>query len=449
MHNRNSLGRAVGALGVALACGGCASPVIQSKPALADATGLFYALPKGQVLLEASRQRVTEDKVAKAQQTAAAAAAAQAAAAKALGEAKALQKDAQAVAAAAGQSVKAELERQRDVADAVVRARTVQLEQASAAAAAAQQEAVRLAAAKGGMKHAASLKTLAPAPDPTERYIAQLSGHAWRDDNIKLVTENGLLSGSTSEATGQAGAVLVNLFSAIAAGAPGAVPSVGLMSLPKLLATPPAQECKEFVFSRVFDPTDAAEVDAAAAALAQASGMSWQLTVTPAPQRPAGASSTEAPKPRSADGLVYRAPVPVSVHVEARSAGGCTVDEPTAATLHTAVPDSRMRLVMPFDAGAFTKTKHAMVFKNGMPVEMSIDQPSQAAAVARLPVEILKAMVEVPASILKLRVDHDNQGAALIEAQSKQVQAQIDLLKAQQALQDAKKDAQKGDAAAP
>ena len=72
-----------------------------------------------------------------------------------------------------------------------------------------------------------------------------------------------------------------------------------------------------------------------------------------------------------------------------------------------------------------------------MPVSFTADKPSQLAAVARLPVEILKAIVEVPASILKLRVDYDSQAVALTETQTKRLKAQVDLLKAQQALQDA------------
>ena len=46
-------------------------------------------------------------------------------------------------------------------------------------------------------------------------------------------------------------------------------------------------------------------------------------------------------------------------------------------------------------------------------------------------------MVEVPASIVKLRVDYDSQAVALTQNQTKLLNAQVDLLKAQDALRDA------------
>ncbi len=53
-----------------------------------------------------------------------------------------------------------------------------------------------------------------------------------------------------------------------------------------------------------------------------------------------------------------------------------------------------------------------------------------------LPVEILEALVSIPASIIKLRVDYESQSATLTETQVKALKAQVDLLNAQKALED-------------
>ena len=124
----------------------------------------------------------------------------------------------------------------------------------------------------------------------------------------------------------------------------------------------------------------------------------------------------------------------VQIEVAPISTAACHSREVAYISISTVVPDSQTLFTLPVLAGAFTKSKLDFVFKDGTPVSMSSDQPSQLAALARLPVDILKAMLEVPTSLIKLRIDYDNQGASLTDAQTKQLKAQLDLLKAQQAL---------------
>ncbi|MDP3610231.1 MAG: hypothetical protein Q8R98_00100, partial [Rubrivivax sp.] len=100
------------------------------------------------------------------------------------------------------------------------------------------------------------------------------------------------------------------------------------------------------------------------------------------------------------------------------------------------LPDASTLFVTPVTAAAFTKVSNKHTFKDGMLVEVSLDKPSVVAAVASLPVEILKALVSIPASIIKLRVDYESQSEALATTQANVLKAQVDLLNAQKALED-------------
>jgi hypothetical protein len=57
---------------------------------------------------------------------------------------------------------------------------------------------------------------------------------------------------------------------------------------------------------------------------------------------------------------------------------------------------------------------------------------------ARIPVDIMKAIVSVPAQILSARINYDNQATAQINAQVELLKAQLEALQAQRALDAAK-----------
>ena len=144
----------------------------------------------------------------------------------------------------------------------------------------------------------------------------------------------------------------------------------------------------------------------------------------------------------SVDGLAYRVPVTVTIGVELNNdSGTCEVSSTDSyVSFTTTVPDSKTTYFASVNGANFTKTKAEYAFKDGMPISFSTDQPSQAAAVARIPVEILKAIIEVPTSILKLRVDYDSQAEALIKERTDQLKAQVDLINAQKTLDEAGKE---------
>lgn len=413
---------------------GCQTPVVMSaKPGSPGAGGLVYALPKAQVLLEASRTVITAEEVDKARKAAAQAGEVVTAAAGAEAAAKGALKEAETVLAAGAATVKAELTQKRDVADAVARVRTAQLEAARLMLKEARKRQADLEGHEGSYEMSAALKLLPVVPDVAHRYAARLSGDGTRDDSLKLATVNGLLSSAGTESTGQVAAILVNIASAIAgAKAPSAGWKLNTYGAPFKLGEP-APPCKPFATSLVFDPTDTAGRDAAIEQLKTVSQGSLALSVA-VPAAPLHLADEQ----QAREGLVYRAPVPVNITVASQPSPACPGEgTPSSTVLNATVPDSRSSYVMPVTAGAFTKTRTAFEFKDGMPTAFNVDRPSQLAAITRIPVDILKAIVEVPASLIKLRVDYDSQAAALTDAEVKQLKAQLDLINARNALKDA------------
>ena len=445
MNNPSSAARAIActqsasrlaAVTVALLTAACTtSPVLHSSPAKSAQAGFVYALPKGQVQLDAASKVITPEDVAAAQKDADAAKAAQTAADQAVQDAKKALTDAQAAADAvtsdpAEQARKEDLDGMRVVAAFLVRARTAQASAAKLLAGEAGKRLAELQTKVGKTELSVALKPLPPVADVAHRYVATANPSQLRDDTIKLTASNGLLNTGATESVGQAGAILVNLVSAVA-GAKAPKGNLGLRTFrDKSLLEQAA--CKPFNYSVVFDPTNKADVDAVSAELAVRAQHSLNLS------KPSAAKATHAGITESIGGLAYRPPVTLTVEVQTVPGQPCApAGAPAYASLTATMPDSTEVYFLPVEAGSFTKSKVDYAFKDGTPISFASERPSQAAAIARLPVEILKAMVEVPASIVKLRVDYDSQAVALTQNQTKLLNAQVDLLKAQDALRDA------------
>jgi len=444
--NQATVNRAALACTAALAMSGCAMPVVQSTPATkgqAGQTGLLYALPKAQVQLVAQRKTVDAEEVAAAKKEAADLTTAATAAQARAKEAKSATKDADDTLAAiladtaATAAAKDEVQRKANIAKAVLAVMDGRFNAADLAAKAAVVRAAAVVGELGKCTETATLAALPHAPDPDARFLAQHASSAWRDDQLTLsVSPTGLLNSASAVATDQTGQVILSLVQAFAGArvGSGSPPFKSLRLRPTEDKRDPAQACSPYKTTQVFDPTRLDEVEAAKVALSHASA-GFQLCV-------AGlkADTIRAELKDTVPGFAYRASLPVRVTLAGSFAPTPDVCAPAAnteaASLVAHVPDASTLFVTPVTAGAFTKVSNKHTFKDGMLVEVSLDKPSMAAAIASLPVEILKALVSIPAAIIKLRVDYESQSAALATSQANVLKAQVDLLNAQKALED-------------
>ena len=425
-----------------LLCAGCANPVIKSEPAASNLSGLVYALPKGQVQLEVIRKIVTEGDVKAAAKDVDSAKAALDTSDGRLKEAKAARDAAQhevdALTKDDKASEKEKFESKLAQATVMLRARTVEAAVAKTQYAEAVKRSDQAKSNVNKMEQKVSLKALPVIPDATRRYVAQLQSSLFRDDSIKLSISNGLLNTSTSESTGQVGNVLVSLVSAASGFRSGG--GIPMKTYSHSVSGPKApgedKTCKPFAHTWIFDPTDQDEINAVT------NDIKKKKTSLIALKMPTPESQAATNEKISVDGLAYRVPVTVTIGVELNNdSGTCEVSSTDSyVSFTTTVPDSKTTYFASVNGANFTKTKAEYAFKDGMPISFSTDQPSQAAAVARIPVEILKAIIEVPTSILKLRVDYDSQAEALIKERTDQLKAQVDLINAQKTLDEAGKE---------
>lgn len=444
---------------LALAFTGCSSPVVVSASADShDArhgiVGLAYALPKAQAEVVAERKHVRAADVDAAKAAASAAQTLLAAVAKRLAEASEQARALAKLHEAAQEPAKAELLKQLTLAQASVAVLTVDSAAAKQAAEDAARRARLLEDKLDEPLITVSIRFLPSVPDPDAQLVASWEKSIARDDDVKLGVVNGMLSSVDLTSTDQTAAILVSLAQGVAAFASGMAlrPAAADKSLDARSAR--GASCPDFRESMRFDPTDAVAVCRAHQAIERASRGALEVRAGygswGGPACSAAAAALPA-LPRAAEpgsGLYYRAPRQVTLAVgpaagfdpsaaeagcAAAAAGGVAGSDPvTAAT--AVVPDARRLFRLPVEAGTFAKATHKLTFKDGMPQEMYFASPSQLAAAASLPLNIAKAILEVPGSLIKLRVDYDTKAAESVKQQAELLRQQLELLKAQRAL---------------
>lgn len=436
--------------------GGCASPVLKSVAYDGnEVNGLVYALPKGQVLLQASRRKVDTAEVDAAKKdtddTAEAAKTAAASSKSAEQQFKALEAEvAKAEEMKVGADALADVKRRRDLAKVLAALAKTKAETTAAAAKKASDAYGLVRGQVGKWVESGSLTPQPNAPDPQRRFVTTHTASLWRDDVLALNVVDGMLSTSESKATGQAANIIVNLVRSVAALGVGSAPAVPKTTFSLLRSGAGGQspqielDCNAYDVAFMFDPTDQVSWKSARSQLV-ATGSQLQLTdisaPTPTPDSAASRPAAEPPKP-PVHGLVYRAPRRLTLELARTPSpaspppGNCVPDGPSSpARITVSLPDASTMHVLPVIGAELTKTSIKHVFKEGMLTELSLEQPSTLAAVAVLPVEILKALVSIPAELIKLRIDYSSQEKSEIEGQVKIIEAQIALLKAQRDLQ--------------
>ncbi len=288
------------------------------------------------------------------------------------------------------------------------------------------------------------LTPLPPVPDAKYRFVANMNHGITRDDTLKITTLNGMLSTTNATSTDQSPAIILNLVQGVAAFSGRASPTMARTSKPDLAT----KACDLYSFAATFDPTNIEEIKVAIKGLyaktksvivdvdgTRCKGGDFNIcTVAESEDK-----HVESLVPSNPMGLVYRAPRATKITITPQEIGGAADDERLdASSAVFVVPDSKAAFVLPAKADAFTKSTFDFEFKDGMPTSYNITQPSELAGIASLPVDIAKAIISVPASIVKLRVDYDSQANALLAARITELNAQVDLLKAQQALEAAR-----------
>jgi hypothetical protein len=303
-------------------------------------------------------------------------------------------------------------------------------------------------------QYTAKVELLTPQADTSLRLVANPFHSPLRDDDTKLkVNAEGLLSSANVVAADRTGDIMVEIASFISgAGVGGADRFAWIAPDAKFSCDQQPQK-----FSYRLDPTVSASVDKLNLELSQAqfpfilevpaaSGhfaerhlaaalvYDHQRVVSPSPDRkyplPAGVTH------QGTNGaLFYRAPVPQMIVLrQCKGAGSCTIDAASSVPIEAAafmLPQLGPISYVPMRSSAFVKTVDDVVFENGMLTSWNATRPSEVLEVVRLPVKILKAIVSVPAELIKLRVDLSDQEKGLAASQQAQIAAEAALQRLQ------------------
>jgi|GEM_PF-5955896 len=348
--------------------------------------------------------------------------------------------------------------------------------------------------------------SLAPqqvAPDPAGRYITNLNHSALRDDSFKVSLKDGLLATANTTSTDRsvdaivsAASTAVSVVTFLAGGIPIIPPAVpkGLpgpaVELEEIVPTPPEQfplVCT-YEIAVVFDPLNPDEVnavnkklcDAKATIRVEVPGVTSALVLPcPASQGDTSQGGSETAKCASCsapaasgnsgnvitgtlDGLAYRVPTSVVVTVKPVEGENNIVDwqtglifssqpfdkacmlqsKPAAQSLLLIVPDSQTSYAISAKAGAFTTTAQSYTFTSGMLTDHSLTRPSEVMAPLEGIGKLAQGVMAIPGAIFKLRLDFTENQDKLVKAQADLINTRATVttnaLAAQKSIEDAK-----------
>lgn len=96
-------------------------------------------------------------------------------------------------------------------------------------------------------------------------------------------------------------------------------------------------------------------------------------------------------------------------------------------TIQFLAPDFSRIAVIPMFRSPAVRVEHKLVLVDGMVATLETEKPSTMLALARLPLALADAALELPAKILKLRVDISDTQKALLTNRKESLQAELDI----------------------
>ncbi|WP_339692140.1 hypothetical protein [uncultured Parasphingorhabdus sp.] len=303
-------------------------------------------------------------------------------------------------------------------------------------------------------------------PDPSARFVANLSHNILRDDEQKfMVSSDGLLSSANVTAADRTGDVIVELAGAFAAFGGGSLPVARSKVVGEEPVAPVNCDTPIKDFRYIFDPISEDERKKVNDELnranwpffvdAEVKNLLEQRSDAEAPSRKVplltsntfdhsgnckkepiqNASQQKLQLCQPVDGLLYRTALPATITIR-QCVGGCNLSQRTPGVpvqgALVALPQAGPVSYIPLRSSAFVKTVDNIVFDKGMLTSWEANRPSEVLEIVRLPIRLLKAVISVPAEILQLRVNYSSQAESLSSGYAKQLEAQQKLISLQQ-----------------
>jgi len=243
------------------------------------------------------------------------------------------------------------------------------------------------------------------APDRDQRYLLEMKPSAWADDFMKFRITNGLLESIILTNSDQSLNTLNNLalaaieFAKVAAQASAASADTETSTY----------TTNTFLFNP-FNPAEQAEVTTKLAALNQGLAVSFaDFPNVPSPQSTRDNTS----------GVFYRPLQSYKLSWNSPSGAG-------VATVY--LPNSSPVLTLDVSRAAFVSQSWMLGMAQGIPYEVTLNKPSQVAAVSMFPLNLARSLVSLPTNILQLKFDIASRQNELVKAQNAHITNLLHLL---------------------
>ena len=272
--------------------------------------------------------------------------------------------------------------------------------------------------------------------DESRLFTADLHHSALRDDELTLtVNTQGLLTSGKGVSTDRTGDIFTEIAKTIAVLA-GNIPGTQTTQL-KSVKSDKKPECKPVSMTLVADLLDTTQVGKVNTRLEESGlrmevcGYGIHLAEKLCPEAGADKKPLYFDLPTAnggmTPGLYYRRELPYIVKIFGTKTDS---EDVLLASQLVTLPNRSPVAVVPFRTGSFVKSVNEVTFENGMLTAWNINRPSEALAVAKLPLTVLNSMVGTLTQFLQLRIDYTSE-------EKNFAAAQIDLLKKLGELQEA------------
>lgn len=134
----------------------------------------------------------------------------------------------------------------------------------------------------------------------------------------------------------------------------------------------------------------------------------------------------ETTKQRDFSGVAFRPVLPYTLK--------CSVGSKVVLREPLLLPDPNQICTFPIGRASFVKKVTDLTFEHGILTEVTVNKPSEALAFVEIPLALAKALTEIPANIVQVKLNNTKNAASSAEEQIKLLDAQKRLIEAQAAL---------------
>ena len=262
--------------------------------------------------------------------------------------------------------------------------------------------------------------------DSSHMWLAQIEHDGTTSNELDIkTTAAGLLSGGTVSSKGEIDEIVVAAAQAIGAvaGAPGFATSKSAFNAFNEQTDEAPCKIEEKTYHFVLDPNADDPIITLNAALAAEKLCYVVHSVSLSQAKPAKTNLTG-----THQGLMYRRKMQIdlSVYRNVLPGSSVTLGEPIKS-YYAEISDPHYVGMISMDKGYFADNKYEFEFKDGYLTRYAVTQPSEIVGALSMVPRALKALIEIPAEIIQLKIDYSSKEAAYEQAKAEALKSRLKL----------------------